>query len=357
MVLSDEKKRDFLALHSQCNCHKTPCEETLFMTIWDVNSFELTGFEVENISGPENLGVFKVASRINHACIPNASRRFTKAMNIVIISSEDIKKGDEITIDYEGACSVPVAMRRAHFLEKYGFHCRCRGCVSSNVLPWSAMLKEWEGVKKPIEVTTPEILGEQTVEEVAALAEVDSWYRLLESYIVELQKKMAVVIRRDFITGYDTREEMYGHCETLIRNWLREKKTTKRSEREGYSEVRDPKQAKCEVVGGFFLAKTRRCCGSGRRTLIVTRVCVYLMNRYSDWIERVTASMKTVSGRRFLGRCFLRGSILESFFWGGGFHSQTSLHQDKLSESFVFDHDVVLSTGISLQASLKPQAY
>jgi len=41
LVLSDEKKKRFLALNSRCNCGKKPCQETVFMKIWDNNSFEI----------------------------------------------------------------------------------------------------------------------------------------------------------------------------------------------------------------------------------------------------------------------------------------------------------------------------
>lgn len=105
MLLSEAKKQDFMALHSRCNCRKSPCEETQLMRIWAVNSFDLVSL------GSGNLGLFKIVSRINHSCLPNSVRRFTNTGNIVIIASQDIKKGEEITIDYVGAGWLPVSKR------------------------------------------------------------------------------------------------------------------------------------------------------------------------------------------------------------------------------------------------------
>jgi hypothetical protein len=39
MVISEEKRQKFFALHSQCKCGQTPCKETPVMKLWDTNSF------------------------------------------------------------------------------------------------------------------------------------------------------------------------------------------------------------------------------------------------------------------------------------------------------------------------------
>ncbi|KAH8814170.1 hypothetical protein F5882DRAFT_485684 [Hyaloscypha sp. PMI_1271] len=188
MLLPEAKKRDFMALHNRCNCHKSPCQETTLMRIWDVNSFDLASI------GQGNVGVFKVASRINHACFPNAFRRFTKDGNIVIIYSEDIKKGCEITLDYSGVCGVPVASRRKYLLETY---------------------------KRPVEVTTTEILGEKTTEELDALAGFKSWHQDLEKYILVFHDNAASILRDSFIRGNDTREVLKDRCRSMVGDWLR----------------------------------------------------------------------------------------------------------------------------------------
>jgi len=133
MLLSRDKKKDFMALH--CNCHKSPCKETPFMKIRDVNSYSSEGI------GYENVMVYKVASRINHACFPNTSRMFTKTGNIVISSTEDIKKGEALTIDYIGTNSMPVSLRRVFLQRQHRFHCYRRGCVGNKVLSMNDALQ------------------------------------------------------------------------------------------------------------------------------------------------------------------------------------------------------------------------
>jgi hypothetical protein len=215
MLLPEAKKRDFMALHNQCNCHTSPCQETTLMRIWDVNSFELASI------GPGNLGVFKVASRINHACFPNAFRRFTKDANIVIISSEDIKKGCEITLDYSGACGSSVASRRKFLLERYGFYCRCRGCIGNIVEPVDVLLNFIGDIKRPVEVTTTEILGEKTTEELDALAGFKSWHQDLEKYISLFNDQPASILHGSFIRGNDSREVLKDRCRSMVGDWLR----------------------------------------------------------------------------------------------------------------------------------------
>ena len=215
MLLPEAKKRDFMALHNRCNCHKSPCQETTLMRIWDVNSFDLASI------GQGNVGVFKVASRINHACFPNAFRRFTKDGNIVIISSEDIKKGCEITLDYSGVCGVPVASRRKYLLETYGFYCRCRGCIGNIVEKLDVWLDLIEDIKRPVEVTTTEILGEKTTEELDALAGFKSWHQDLEKYILVFHDNAASILRDSFIRGNDTREVLKDRCRSMVGDWLR----------------------------------------------------------------------------------------------------------------------------------------
>ena len=215
MLLPEAKKRDFMALRSRCNCHTSPCQETTLMRIWYVNSFELASI------GQGNVGVFMVASRINHACFPNAFRRFTKDGNIVIFSSEDIKKGCEITLDYSGACGVPVAFRRKCLLETYGFYCRCRGCIGNIVEPLDVLLNLNEDIKRPVEVTTTEILGEKTTEELDALAGIKSWHQDLERYILVFHDNAASILRGSFIRGHDAREVLKDRCRSMVGDWLR----------------------------------------------------------------------------------------------------------------------------------------
>lgn len=213
MVLSEEKRRAYMSLYSCCKCHQTPCIETPFSKIYNANNFEVrdTG---------ENA-VYKVTSRINHACMPNAFRRFTKAGNIVLFATEDIKKGDEITLDYVGAGSASVSTRRPYLADKFGFYCRCKGCVGNKKLSSALVEQRMQELSIPIEVTTPDILGEQSAEELAALAEVEPWFRSFQDWddkMVESLKEMCVL---DYVRGSDSRELLYDSYEEAFGSWLR----------------------------------------------------------------------------------------------------------------------------------------
>lgn len=130
-LATPERQKQFMALHSQCNCGKQDCQETEFMRRYDANSFE-TSMPV----GTSNL-VFDVFSRINHACTPNSMHKFISegkgalARIAVIKAAKPIKNGEELTIDYIGCCNglVPKQVRRNILLEKYKFFCRCKGCT------------------------------------------------------------------------------------------------------------------------------------------------------------------------------------------------------------------------------------
>jgi hypothetical protein len=213
MVLPEEKKRAYMSLYSYCKCQQIPCIETSFSKIYNANNFE--------VRDTGEIAVYKVASRINHACIPNAFRRFTKAGNLVLLSTEDIKKGDEITLDYVGAGAASVSTRRPYLADKFGFYCRCKGCISNKKLSSALVEKRVKDLSIPVELATKEILGEQSAEELAALAEVGPWFRSFQGWddkMVESLKEMCVL---DYVRGSDSRELLYDSYEEAFGGWLR----------------------------------------------------------------------------------------------------------------------------------------
>lgn len=74
--LPEEKKSAFMALHAVCMCKKTPCEENDVMQRWDNNSFEI------NFQDNELGNILVFIWRLNHSCLPNAGRGFTKDLSI-----------------------------------------------------------------------------------------------------------------------------------------------------------------------------------------------------------------------------------------------------------------------------------
>ncbi|KAI1101873.1 SET domain-containing protein [Jackrogersella minutella] len=77
-----------------------------------------------------HLGIFPLASRINHDCRPNVFWRYSiRTLTVQVIAMRDIKVGDEITQSY-----VPLGLSysdREEDLNHWGFRCTCSLCASS----------------------------------------------------------------------------------------------------------------------------------------------------------------------------------------------------------------------------------
>ncbi|KAL8816286.1 MAG: hypothetical protein Q9223_004678 [Gallowayella weberi] len=86
----------------------------------------------ENANGPtspddENSGVWLIASRFNHSCLPNVSRSFISDI-IILRASTDIPANTEFYINYLSIMdSFPERSRGSE--EGWGFQCECRLCV------------------------------------------------------------------------------------------------------------------------------------------------------------------------------------------------------------------------------------
>jgi hypothetical protein len=78
-----------------------------------------------------------------------------------------------------------------------------------------------EDIKRPVEVTTTEILGEKTTEELDALAGIKSWHQDLERHILVFHDNAASILRGSFIRGHDTREVLKDRCRLMVGDWLR----------------------------------------------------------------------------------------------------------------------------------------
>ncbi|KAE9381539.1 hypothetical protein N431DRAFT_476350 [Stipitochalara longipes BDJ] len=165
--------------------------------------------------GHDNARVYKIASRINHACFANTSQTFTTAGNIVISSIEDIKKSEKLTIDYIGVSNFAVSFRRAALQFQYGFRCFCKGCVHNKVL---STIEDWQS---PDELPCSDILGQQLDgNELEALEHVELWYKALEFQITERSKLLRDIILKEYIEGIDRTEHILNTYEEIIAEWL-----------------------------------------------------------------------------------------------------------------------------------------
>ncbi|XVF85900.1 hypothetical protein PTKIN_Ptkin17bG0155000 [Pterospermum kingtungense] len=96
------------------------------------------------------VGLWVLASFINHSCNPNA-RRLHVGDYVMVHASRDIKAGEEITFMYFDAFS-PVD-KRVEMSKSWGFNCRCRRCKFEEALCNKQELREIEiGLEKGIDV-------------------------------------------------------------------------------------------------------------------------------------------------------------------------------------------------------------
>ena len=76
----------------------------------------------------EKSGVFKVLSRCNHCCIPNARYFWNTIENqMYLIALKEINPNDEITISYGNTYFMYDAYRRG-YLNNWNFNCGCTDC-------------------------------------------------------------------------------------------------------------------------------------------------------------------------------------------------------------------------------------
>ncbi|KAI5477363.1 glycoside hydrolase family 3 protein [Pseudohyphozyma bogoriensis] len=79
-------------------------------------------------SSPNHLGIFAVASRMNHSCVPNVSTTYnvtSRAISIYALSP--LPAGTELFTSYISLLA-PLSYRQNTLYKTYNFHCRCVVC-------------------------------------------------------------------------------------------------------------------------------------------------------------------------------------------------------------------------------------
>ncbi|KAJ0816568.1 putative [histone H3]-lysine(4) N-trimethyltransferase chromatin remodeling SET family [Helianthus annuus] len=98
------------------------------LNILDVNSLVEETF-ASKFSGKKGdyhgVGIWLLASFINHSCNPNA-KRFHIGDHVIVHASRDIKEGEEITLGYFDVFS-PLKTRK-EMAKNWGFDCHCKRC-------------------------------------------------------------------------------------------------------------------------------------------------------------------------------------------------------------------------------------
>ncbi|KAH0911517.1 hypothetical protein HID58_034838 [Brassica napus] len=115
------------------------CREDLDMekllSILDVNSLVEDAVSAKVLGKNKEyygVGLWTLASFMNHSCLPNA-RRLHVGDYAVVHASRDIKAGEEITSAYFDVLSSPLEKRK-EMAESWGFSCGCSRCRFESVL-------------------------------------------------------------------------------------------------------------------------------------------------------------------------------------------------------------------------------
>ncbi|KAL0576975.1 hypothetical protein V5O48_005017 [Marasmius crinis-equi] len=132
-VFNRQEQEAYMALH---NSH-TDDEEAGRPLIrrWKTNVVTLHNLTMPS-SVPEGVytGVFRDGSKINNSCCPNIGYRFySSTFAMEFRAARSIKKGEELTSNYNGDIMPPRVERQRYLTEdaKYGFTCTCRSCRSA----------------------------------------------------------------------------------------------------------------------------------------------------------------------------------------------------------------------------------
>lgn len=103
-------------------------DATRILSILDVNSIVEDSIS-SNVLGKNSdyygVGLWVLASFINHSCIPNA-RRLHVGDYVIVHASRDVKAGEELTFAYFDVLN-PLE-KRSEMSQTWGFRCSCRRC-------------------------------------------------------------------------------------------------------------------------------------------------------------------------------------------------------------------------------------
>ncbi|OVA12204.1 SET domain [Macleaya cordata] len=103
-------------------------EMSRILNILDVNSLTEDAISAKVLgknSDYYGVGLWILASFVNHSCYPNA-RRLHIGDHLMVHASRDIKAGEEITFAYFDVLT-PLKKRR-EMSKTWGFHCNCKRC-------------------------------------------------------------------------------------------------------------------------------------------------------------------------------------------------------------------------------------
>ncbi|XP_067633856.1 SET domain-containing protein SmydA-8 isoform X2 [Eurosta solidaginis] len=122
---------DFTAKRGTKKCSRnrffktTEFDEDLIMKT--IGILQINGHEVP-VTDPPHVSVFSNASFLEHSCIPNLAKSFTREGNLVLWAPKAIKKNTHLSICYSDAVW-GTAERQQHLMHTKLFKCTCPRCL------------------------------------------------------------------------------------------------------------------------------------------------------------------------------------------------------------------------------------
>ncbi|KAK8102099.1 hypothetical protein PG984_015245 [Apiospora sp. TS-2023a] len=101
-----------------------------------------------------SCGLWPLASRMNHSCLPNCRRSFIGDM-LIVRATRDLPAGTELEISYRGGSRALTTSDQEWLKSTWGFACKCKLCTSNQVSPSETlwyMLKSLDRTSKAMPI-------------------------------------------------------------------------------------------------------------------------------------------------------------------------------------------------------------
>ncbi|KAK2636172.1 hypothetical protein Ddye_030964 [Dipteronia dyeriana] len=142
----------FRAESEESNYSNGKLDMDRILSILDVNSLVEEAVSAKVLGknrGFHGVGLWLLASFINHSCNPNA-RRVHVGDFVMVHASRDVKAGEEITLAYFDVLSS--LEKRKEMSKTWGFHCNCKRCKFEEGLSSKQEVREIElGLERGID--------------------------------------------------------------------------------------------------------------------------------------------------------------------------------------------------------------
>ncbi|KUJ17883.1 SET domain-containing protein [Mollisia scopiformis] len=221
-TLTDEKKRQYLAMKKKCDCpSEDNCTESDVIKVW--NAVALLSFQ--SPTNASQAQVLEYTSQINHSCLPNASIFWNGDHEAVLYATQRILKGQQITRNYNPGIVGSTKVRREKLMEMYGFYCMCKACKENRYLSTEEIEKAMSVNTQPKETT--QTLNPLSDKEVKTFEAVVAWSLDLTDnlaiFVKDLKEQITQQCVYHFVEkpGDDTRDQSLAQFQRGFKKYFK----------------------------------------------------------------------------------------------------------------------------------------